>query len=169
MKTNRWMTPLCTSLLVLAAGARADGARRLGVGVHYWTTVDDVSIDNVDEDGVAWIASFQYWPTLVGVELAVESFESGFAGAGEEVYQPQAFVLVGGAIYGAAGIGGYYSDGEWSGDSFYVLRAGLNLELLPRLYLDINGNYRFEEWSEFETADITTDTVTLGAAARLAF
>jgi len=100
MKTNRWMTLLCTSLLVLAAGARADAAHRLGLGAHYWTTVDDVNIDNVDEDGVSWIASFQYWPTLLGVELAVESFE---------------------------------------------------------------------EWSEFETADITTDTVTLGAAARLAF
>ena len=54
---------------------------------------------------------------------------------------------------------------------FYVLRAGLNLELLPTLYIDINGNYRVESFDKIKDAedDIDTDVITLGAAARLEF
>ena len=49
---------------------------------------------------------------------------------------------------------------------FYMLRAGLDFAILPFLSLDINANYRFDDWSEFSTGDLDTDTIRLGAAVR---
>ncbi len=51
-----------------------------------------------------------------------------------------------------------------------ALRAGLDLEVLPAVYLDLNANYRFEQWGfDNITNHISTDTVTLGAIVRLEF
>ena len=172
MRMSALKTMLCWGLLVVVAmAARADdnGNNRLGVGAHYWTTVDNLEDQDVDRHGFSWLGSYQYWPSLLGVELDVEWFPEGYAGAVKDVYQPQAYLLFGKAVYAAAGIGGYYSDSTWGDKPFYALRAGLNLELLPSLYLDINGNYRFEDWSNLNASDIKTDTITLGAAVRIAF
>jgi len=67
--------------------------------------------------------------------------------------------------------GTYYFDGDFADSPFYLIRAGLDLQLAPRIYLDINGNYRFEELegSGRGVEEIDTDVVTLGAAVRLAF
>ncbi len=80
-------------------------------------------------------------------------------------------LLVGTWIYAAGGIGVYYSDGDFADDPFFVLRAGLNLELLPSLYFDFNVNCRFETWDDLQESEsnIDTDTVMLGAALRLGF
>jgi hypothetical protein len=75
------------------------------------------------------------------------------------------------SLYAGAGIGMMYMDSEWADDPFYALKLGLNLELLPSVFLDISGNYRFndeDEISESKT-NIDTDTVFLGAAVRLGF
>ena len=72
-------------------------------------------------------------------------------------------------LFAAAGIGGYYSDSNWGDKPFYAFRAGVNFEVLPRLYLDINADYRFEDWSGLKASDINSDTITVGAAARFAF
>lgn len=169
MKAKQYGLIAAMGLLVLAGSALAEGDHRVGVGAHYWTTVDDIDVRDVDEDGVSWLLSYQYWPSVFGVEAAVEWFESGFAGSDEDVYAPQAYLLVGSLLYGAVGIGGYYSDGDWADNPFYAFRAGLNLQLLPRLFLDINANYRFEDWEGLEGSDIDSDTITLGAVARMAF
>ena len=52
-----------------------------------------------------------------------------------------------------------------------TMRAGLIMELLPSLYLDINANYRFDQLNKIrdEFSEIDTDNVTLGAAMRLEF
>jgi hypothetical protein len=62
------------------------------------------------------------------------------------------------------------SDGDFADDPFYALRAGLNLELLPSVFVDISANYRFNDSAQFEgdDTDIDTDTVFLGAALRFA-
>ena len=54
---------------------------------------------------------------------------------------------------------------------FYAFRAGPDIPLLPILHLDINANYRFENWGDLSTdgKSVDTDTITLGAAVRLAF
>ena len=47
---------------------------------------------------------------------------------------------------------------------------GLDIELLPLIHLDINANYRFEDWDTGKIEeDIDTDTVTLGLVGRIEF
>ncbi len=178
MRFTTWQMGLAVtaSLAILAStttawGADAGGDHRIGVGANYWRTIDNIDDDSFDEDGISWIGTYQYWPGLVGLELDVEWFREGFGGSPEDVYAPQALVLVGRWVYAAGGIGGYYSDGDFAEDPFYVFRAGLNFQALPALYLDLNANYRFEAWDDLEASEtnIDSDTVTLGAAARFAF
>ena len=169
MQMRRSSMALAAGLLVLGMSAQADTDNRLGVGARYWTNVKNIDVHNVDKNGFSWMAGYQYWPTLIGVDVEVEWLQSGYAGATTDVFLPQAYLLVGRTIYGAVGIGGYYSDGEWGDNPFYAFRAGLNLELIPHFYLDINANYRFEDWSGLKGSDINSDTITLGASAWLAF
>jgi len=146
------------------------GDHRFGVGAHYWDTVDNIDDydewDDVDENGVTWMLSYQYKPSLVGLELDLEFSDEQF---GERIYSPQAYLIVGGLVYGGVGIGVHYYDGETS-DPFYALKVGLDFRLLPAIHLDINGNYRFIEWDiEGVKDDIDTDMITLGAVVRLEF
>lgn len=161
-------------LLWMAATGRAqeqDRNNQIGVGVHYWTTVKNIDVNNVDKNGFSYLAMYQYHYGWVGVEADVEWFKDGFGGATQDVYQPQAYVILGKVIYAAAGIGGYYTDGKLADQPFYAFRVGLDIPVLPILHLDINANYRFENWDDLsaEGKSINTDTVTLGVAARLAF
>ena len=150
--------------------AEAEVHHRIGGGVHYWTALDDIDVDDVDESGLAYVISYQLRPaSLIKFGIDLEMLPEDFGGAPDPVYAPQAYVILGGGIYAGLGIGGYYTDGEFAEDLFYNLRAGLDFALLPLLYLDINLNYRFEEWDDIKTVDedVSSDTLTIGAALRL--
>ncbi len=167
-----WIVSL--GLLWTASIGRAqddEGNNRLGVGAHYWTTLKNIDVNNVDKNGFSYMLTYQYHYGWIGIEADVEWFQKGFGGASQDVFQPQAYLLFGKVIYVAAGIGGYYSDGKLADNPFYAFRAGLDIPLLPILHLDVNANYRFENWDDLSTEgkEISTDTVTLGAAVRLAF
>ncbi|MFH1477087.1 MAG: hypothetical protein ABIH24_06330 [Verrucomicrobiota bacterium] len=144
---------------------------QVGVGVHYWTTVKNIDVNDIDKNGFSYLVMYQYHYGWVGIEADLEWFQKGFGGAGQDVFQPQAYLILGKVIYAAAGIGGYYSDGKLADNPFYAFRVGLDIPLLPILHLDINANYRFENWNDLSTdgKSVDTDTITLGAAARLAF
>ncbi len=170
----KWTIGLLAAALVWVGagkGAWGEGAHRIGVGAHYWVTLDDIDVDDVDEDGFSWAATYQYKPGLLGLGLDVEWKKEGFGGAPDDIIEPQAYVILGQALYAAAGVGGYYTDGEFADDPFYLFRAGFDVEVLPGLHLDIHAIYRFEEWDAVEdsTTDPDSDTVTLGAAARISF
>ena len=156
--------------LLLWAHSPASAANSIGVGVHYWTAVKDIDIENVDRNGFSVIGSFQNrvagFSTL---ELDLEIFGEGYAGAKETVFSPQGYLLFGRSLYGGAGVGINYSDGSYS-DPFFALRAGVDLEVLPAIHLDLNANYRFENW-DFERikGDVKTGNITLGAIVRLGF
>jgi opacity protein-like surface antigen len=46
----------------------------------------------------------------------------------------------------------------------------LDFELIPYMHLDINANYRFENWDDDKFfKDVDTDTVTVGAVVRFEF
>jgi len=160
------------ALLLASTPVAADGNSRLGVGVHYWKALEDIDLDEVEERGLCWIASYQFGSSsIIKFQADLEIFTDKFAGIDETLYSPQAFVLVGTSIYAGLGVGTYYADGDWADSPFYLIRAGVDLQLVPSLYLDINGNYRFEEWKDLGEVveDIDTDVITLGAAIRLAF
>jgi len=151
-----------------ALAADGMGNHRLGVGANYWKTIDEIDVANVDEDGLSWLLTYQYAPMgLFKFEADLEYFPD-LGGGSDPVWAPQAFVILGGTLYAGAGIGIYTSDGDWGDAPFYMLRAGLDFPVLPFLFLDINANYRFNDWGSLSGNDLDTDTIRLGAAVRFA-
>jgi hypothetical protein len=166
---KRWVFfVLLLSIAIPAVNSPAAG-HRIGGGINYWVTLEDIEVDNkkIDNDGVAYLASYQYWPGLLGLELDLEILPDRF---GETAFAPEAYILLGRSIYCGLGIGIIYSDEDFAEEPFFALRAGLNLELLPGIYADLYGNYRFNDSAQLkgEESNIDTDTVFLGAALRLA-
>jgi hypothetical protein len=165
MKTI-WMT--IAAMVLLGGAAWAEGtSHRIGVGATYWTALDDLDAD-IDEDGLSYLVSYQYRRTLVGFQVDAELLPDRF---GEDAFAPAAYVVLGRAIYGAAGVGIVNVDGDWADDPFFALKVGLDLEVIPHFYLDISASYRFDAETPLDDAldDVDTDTVYLGAAVRFGF
>ena len=162
---------VCGIVLVIGNTSWADGIHRLGGGVRYWTVIEDIDTDDVDENGLAYILSYQYQMAgFFKLESNVEFLGEGYAGSDDYVISPQVYFLVGRGLYGGLGIGINLSGGDFDDNAYFALRAGIDLEILPSIFLDINGNYRFEDWnSDGVKEDISTDTVALGIIMRLEF
>jgi hypothetical protein len=171
MLTASRVAPCLAALLGLLPLASAQAESRLGAGIHYWTTIDDLDDEgiDIDEEGTSFLLSYQYVPAgLFKFEADLEYFSDGFGGGDSEAFAPQAFILLGGALYGGLGIGVVYNDDledEWS-DPFYTARAGIDLEVLPKIHLDLNARYQFEAFNQLDEAD--TDAITLGLIGRIA-
>jgi opacity protein-like surface antigen len=145
----------------------ASGNHRIGVGANYWVALDDLDSD-IDDDGFSYLVTYQFRAGLLGLQLDAEILPDRF---GEDAYAPAAYLVLGGAIYAAAGAGIINQDDEWADDPFYAFKVGLDMELAPNVFLDIAGSYRFDSETDLDDAvdDIDTDTVFLGAALRMAF
>ncbi len=165
------MKRLLLLALIVALPSISDAGQRIGAGIHYWRTVDSVDRE-FDRDGVSYLVTYQtsILP-LLKLQTDLEIFPSTFAGSKNTVYAPQALGIVGGWLYAGAGIGILYADSSFADRPFYLLRVGLDLPILPSLRLDVNANYHFSEWKGINEIadDIESDTITLGAALRLAF
>lgn len=153
------------------APAALAATHRIGLGANYWKTLNDIEVNdvtNIDESGLSWLVSYQYAPEgIFKLELDLEHYPKLGGGAERKAFwSPEAFVLVGGTLYGGAGVGWYYDGDVFSNSPFFMLRAGIDFAILPFLSLDINANYRFNNWHKGVTDDIDTDTVRLGAALR---
>lgn len=165
------MRSVLLGLLILGLGLFSSelqaGEHRIGGGANYWVTVDDIDDDSFDDNGLSYFLSYQHWWNFLGLEADLELLPDRFD---ETAFAPQAYLLFGGTIYGAAGIGLMNIDGDFADEPFFALRAGLNLELLPGTFLDVSANYRFNDTEELEDerTDIDADTVFLGAALRFA-
>lgn len=167
---------LATLLLVtlLNPGLAEAAEHRLGVGAHFWRTVDDITddifdgpFDGIEDDGFAWVVSYQYVPKgLFRLELDVEYYDGGFAGSPDSAYTPIGFILFGGNFYAGVGIGFTVSNGleDDVSDPFYAARLGWELDLLPGISVDINANYRAEAFNDLDEA--SSDAITLGAILR---
>ena len=167
------------ALLALAAAVIAPAAaraeHRLGFGFHYFQTLDDIDIEEIeeiDDEGESLVFSYQWVPGgLFRLEGDLEYYKDGYGGALDEAFAPQFYVLIGSGFYGGVGVGATYSDGflgddNWS-DPWYAARLGIDLLLLPKLRLDINGNYRAGAFEALDQAE--TDAITLGVSLRFAF
>ncbi|MGH9464988.1 MAG: hypothetical protein ACRD0X_05035 [Thermoanaerobaculia bacterium] len=171
--THRALVGLIAGWGVLTTGAAARAAEHeLGVGIHHWEALDDLDVDNVeiDESGTSALLVYRVNPAgLFAFELDVEYFGDGFAGATEEALAPQFFVLLGNDFYAGIGVGVTLADDLPSGDDvsdpFYAARVGFAFPLLPRLRLDLNGNYQTGTFEDLDQAD--SDTITVGAHLRL--
>lgn len=169
------LTGLAFCLLCLGSTTvEAAGRPRhfFGAGVNYLRTVGELKDDDDwDNDNLSYVGIYQYAPSPFA-RLAVELEHIPDVGPDEDdtIWQPQAYALIGSAIYAGVGIGMSYMDDEWADDPFYALRAGIDLELVPSLHLDIHANYRFQEIDEVDDLDSEdADQIMFGAAARLGF
>ncbi len=164
---SRTLCGRIAAIVVLAfatAAVTPAAEHRVGVGIHYFSAIDDLVEDDfaIDEDGVAGILSYQYRPGgLLSFELDLEIVSDDVGGV--------AYILVGKGLYAALGIGLSLSDD--GGDSaldpfhaFYAARIGMEFTLLPRLRLDLNLNYRVDAISGFD--NVESDAITLGATVR---
>jgi hypothetical protein len=170
IKRNLIAGSLACLIGLCATGAMAGG--RVGAGLTYWYALDDIDFGDFDRNGASWFLSYQSRGAyLIGWEADIEMMPDGFMASPKSVYAPQAYVIAGTSLYGAVGIGWYYSDGNWADEPFYALRAGMEMSLVPGIFLDLSANYRFTNWGSLkdEGIDIDTDTIMLGAAVRLGF
>lgn len=159
------LTILTLVTLLPFGAARAEN--RVGAGFNYWQFVSTPGEDG-DQSGLSFYASYQRRGDLLGVELAAELFPYRLDG---DAWAPQAYLLVGSVIYAGIGVGIMNVDGKWADAPFIAPRAGLNFEILSRLFLDVSASYRFSPKERFEEEgiDIDADTVSLGAAVRFGF
>jgi hypothetical protein len=165
------MKPLLFALLfamVLPATAQ-NSPHSIGLGVHYWQVLDDLDEAGFDESGLSYIAAYQYDGGLLAVQAEVEIFPSDFGVVEQEVLAPQVLAILGDAIYAGIGAGILYSDGEFADEPYFLLRAGLNIIAFGPVTLDLNANYVFTDFDSLSSSDIDSDTITLGAMARINF
>lgn len=171
----RRLTLAAVAVLLILVPSTADaedkgGVHRLGLGVLYWQTVDDLAGGgDIEDDGLSLVASYQYGKKrgLISFEIDLEYFNDGFGGSGETTLAPVAFVLIGNQLYVGAGIGVSFSSGleDDVSDPFYAGRLGYQFDVLPGLRLDVNLNYRTNAFGELD--DFDSDTLTAGAFARI--
>jgi hypothetical protein len=150
------------------APAAEAATHRFGVGANYWTALGDIDVTgDINKNGLSYLGSYQYVPAgIFRLELNLEYYPS-LGQNGKAFWSPEAFVLVGGTLYAGVGIGDYFNGDVFSDTPFFMLRAGVDFAILPFLSLDINANYRFNNWDTLKADDIDTNTIRLGAAVRL--
>jgi len=167
MKHCMLTTGILLSLIACSTGVAFAGSQ-IGGGIHYLATVGDIKDSpEIDDSNFNFVASYKYTGAgLISFEGDVE-FVPDYLGSDEVLYQPQAYALVGELIYGGAGIGFGYFDGDWLDNPFYALRVGVDLPL-ANLHVDVNANYRFLSSKALQTLDESDlDSVTFGAIVRL--
>jgi hypothetical protein len=157
---------------MLIAGTRSAGAaeHRFGLGELYWRSLGDVQQAGVDRDGVAPYLSYQYVPEgIFRLEVDLEYYKDGFGGSTSAAYSPVAYVLAEFGLYVGVGVGMTFSDGlsDNTSDPFYAARVGWDFQVIPRLHIDVNANYRADTFKALK--DYDQDSITFGAAARLEF
>lgn len=171
MRKTLYIAVAAFGLTWLAAAPAALAGHSLGLGANYWKTLNNIEVadvTNIDETGLSWLASYQYIPEgIFKLEVDLEYYPELGGGADRKAFwSPEAFVLVGGTLYAGVGIGTYFDGDVFNKNPFFMLRAGIDFAILPFLSLDINANYRFNDWHKDVADDIDTDTVRLGAALR---
>lgn len=157
--------------LAAAPESRAGGFE-LGMGANYWYSIKEAKDRSFDRDGLGWMVSSRIMLTdLFGIGLEIEKSPDKFLVLDEPLYIPAAYAIIGDTIYVGVGFGGYYYDGDFWEETWYAFRGGFKIPLSRILALDINVNYRFENWDSPEQVakDIDSDTLMVGAALRLVF
>lgn len=169
MRKTLYVAVVAFVLTWSAAVPAALAGHSLGVGANYWKALSDIDkndFTNIDETGLSWLASYQYIPEgIFKFELDLEYYPE-LGAAREPFWSPEVFVLVGGTLYAGAGAGWYFDGDVFDKNPFFMLRAGFDFAILPFLSLDINANYRFNDWEKLDKDDIDTNTIRLGAAVR---
>ncbi len=127
--------------------------------------------EDTDKKKLSIILSHRILPAgFLRFEADLDVVSEDLSASTEEVLAPQVYVALGSSIYAGLGAGILFSNGAFADKAFYSLKAGFDLELLPMIYLNLNANYRFDEWNlNGIMEDIDTEAVSLGGKLRLQF
>ena len=88
----------------------------------------------------------------------------------DSVLLPQMFIAVGDDLYAGLGTRYLIEDGILIDDPQFSLRAGVDLEILPYIFLDVSADYRFDDWRELKEEDgFLAEDVVWGGALRIQF
>jgi hypothetical protein len=167
-----WLAALMALALALPSLHADESNFQIGIGVNYWVALEDAVDESFDEDGLGWMISARYMATpYFGIGLEVERSPDNYVQFEEPMYCPAVYLILGKGLYAGFGVGTYFYDGDFIEDVFYALRVGVATEIVPHVILDINVNYRADEWSGIKNADdeVGTDNVILGGAVRFMF
>jgi len=178
VRTTITVRSLFLAAVLAAAASSGAGAaeHRLGLGYVYWQALDDIESARIEEDGAAPFLTYQFVPEgIFRLEVDLEYYADGFGGSNEPTYAPSIYALVEFGLY--AGVGAGYTASSYDGggvldfvyDPFYVVRLGWDFQVVPRLHVDLHANYRVGGLRESVYEDLDIESVTLGAAARVAF
>lgn len=156
----------CCFLLSTGAGDPANCGHRIGGGIHYLRTLGDIKdIPEWDPNAVGFMISYQFTTSLIKIEGDLEWIPD-YGGTEKTMFQPQGWLILGGFIYGAIGIGWNYFDGEWLDDPFYGLRLGADLSF-GGIGLDCFATYRFLNTRMLKDIDEEdVDSITFGVMVR---
>ena len=137
-----------------------DSQAGFGLGLHYLNTLGDIKdAPEFDSSALGFLGAYSFGTSLINFEADLEWIPN-YAGD-FDMWQPQAYVFVGGFIYGGVGIGIGYIDGDWQSDPFYALRAGVKISVL-----DLFVSYRFQTW-DIEGLDADDlNAITFGALSK---
>ena len=165
---------IAVSMVVAEAMAANRGTGfELGAGATYWYSIDAAKDQSFDRDGLGWMITSRIpLSDFFAIGLEVEQSPDNFVFLSKRLYLPSVYAVLGNGIYGAIGIGTYYYDGDFYGDTWYALRAGFKVPVITdALVLDVNINYRVEDWDGIKEVgdNVDTDTLMVGAALRLLF
>lgn len=176
LKSFLLTTLFCAILASAPAGA---GEHSLGLGAHFWKTVDKIVDDGgfsgIEDDGYGFVASYRYRPGgLVFFQIDLDYYQDGYGGFSGNTYAPTAFLGVGRTWYAAAGIGIIHSDKylhigdeEFNSATYYLGRIGWNIDLVPGIGIDLNASYAIDAFNKLD--QVNGDSTTLGAAVRFTF
>ena len=119
----------------------------------------------------AAIVTYHLLPNqLLSFSADVEVLPEDDAGLDEALIAPQLFLAVGKDIYAGLGTGIYFQDGEYADQPFYSIKAGIDLELFPFVYLDFSADYRFRDWEFIGLSDgFMLEDLALGGMLRIQF
>lgn len=162
---------LVFALCMLTALHAPAADHHLGLGLHYWQSMNDFNLEeDYDDSGASWVVTYQARGEYTAWELDLEILPENYGGSPDPAYAPQLYLLAGRGLYAGLGIGVNYIDSSFE-DTFFAVKAGLEFSILPRINFDFSANYRFQDFSEFGDLyeNVDGDTITLGAAARWMF
>lgn len=158
-------TLVVLAILTVGLATNATAGLRVGGGIHYLRTVGDLKDSpGFDENAIGFLGSTKYSLGLITLEGDLEVIPD-YVGSDQLMWQPQGFVLIGGPVYGGAGIGvGYLGDFGWQ-DPFFALRAGVDFMLGP-VDLDVFASYRFQKAKDLSSlGEDDLNSITFGALA----
>jgi hypothetical protein len=160
---------LILAVITVGLATSVHAGLRVGAGVHYLRTVGDLKdAPGFDENAFAFLGSLKYKAGFMTFEGDLEVIPD-YIGSSETMWQPQAYALIGGLLYGGIGIGvGHLTDFGWQ-DPFYALRAGVDFMAGP-LDLDVFASYRFQKAKDLSSlGEDDLNAITFGALITFGF